>query len=250
MFMDLHKSEEYFSRVRGGDIDAFIEILEIERAVMFDYLMRMTGQSGRAKDTLDEVGRTLRTRLSEYHSLPALRVGIYRKAREANRDIWYADTRQLENSGLSGFSDHDYEASVEALQLLDQSLNKLPGIAREVVLLRYRHVFDEHEISQIVGTSRDEIVGHLKAGFLQLKNLGFADDTDFALLLGEVPGHPVPERSAYSTMALSAMMSELRRSHRRPMSDTRWFFLAIVLGVVAVLVVLMLMGSPIFPWRR
>lgn len=251
MLADISKSEENFSRLRDGDLDRLIEILDIERAAMFDYLMRLCGQINRSKDSLDEVGRVLQTDAAKFTSLQELRVELYKRARAANLDIWNADVRRLENSAFNNMRDDDSdEASSEALQLLDQSVGKLAGPEREVLLLRYRHGFDESEIGRIIASPSNEVVSLLKKAFQRLKSLGFAEDTDFGAMLPEIPPHPVPDRSAYSTMALSAMMSELKRSHRRPISDARWFLIAIVLGIIAVIAVLTLMGSPIFPWRR
>ncbi len=250
MLLDLQKSEEHFSQLMAGDADHFFDLLELERGAVFDFVMRMTGQAARAKDALDQVAKAVQQRATEFPSLQELRAQIYQRIRANNRAYWSADVQKLENAGFGGLSDGDYEASVEALQLLEQALAKLSSQHREVVLLRYRHAFDESAIAVIVGAPVDAVIGFLKASLRQLMTLGFADDTDFAFLLEALPQHPVPERTAYSTMALSALMSELKDSHRRPISDARWFLIALVIGIIAVAVVLFLMGSPIFSWWR
>lgn len=230
--------EKLFKRFKGGDGRALPDLLDSERSLLFDYVLRMTGQITKATDTVDEVFQSLNEdSLEATGSFTDLHLLLFTTARRFTADVWNAETPRLMNAALEGDVD-GHEPSEKALRErqfyrpLDKSLRSLPGREREVVLLHARADFDWDEIAEIMGIGSALADRTFQEAMARIERdcpgLVGADQA-----LAKMPAHPEPERSSQRTINLSMVMQGIKAKPVGLWSPMR---IAIVIGIVVVAV--------------
>jgi DNA-directed RNA polymerase specialized sigma24 family protein len=216
--------ERLFRKMKAGDSTAAYDLLESERAELYDYLMRMTGQITRSVDTVDEVYQTLTADfLATIATYPGLKVCLFSTARRFNADIWNADTARLANSALELESGSGSKPLKQAgadrdgldgdhSKAVDRALRTIPGRQREAVLLRWRHGFDEGESGEIMGVSDQEARSLAVAGLRLFATDCPEADGEHESAIARHPGHPAPLRSSHMKMNLSEVMQGIKTS--------------------------------------
>jgi DNA-directed RNA polymerase specialized sigma24 family protein len=229
--------ERLFKRFRSGDGAALIDLLERERPLLYDYLMRMTGQVSRSFDSVDEVYQSYlegdaKTTIDD---LEELRICLYQTGRKFNADIWNADTARLRNTAIEAGTDGGDGAADDdsaAFQALDLSLRSLRGAEREIVLLRSRCDFEFAAAGEIMGLGEDAAESLFYKGMQRIDAdcSGVVERPE--QMLTKLPSHPPPEHSAQATMNLSVMMHDIKA---KPVGLWSPFRIALVVAVALAL---------------
>lgn len=215
---DAMAQQKLYRRFRGGDAGALSDLLEAERPVLFDYLLRMTGQVSRSAETVDEVFLSLSEEVfADLEDYRGLRVCLLMTARKFNADIWDADTAKLVNARLEaptpeGVKDDEARLDPGELQSflqLDRGLRVLPGQERECVYLRGRLGLTAAEVAEIMNLHVDQVEKSYEDGLRQLSSLPGGTDA-LPKFLGRLLLHPVPHRSSHATVNLSMVMQGIK----------------------------------------
>ncbi len=202
-----------FSRYQDGDIDAIVEIVEYERAQIFDYLIRLTGQHDSALATIDEVVRALKNSDLDhsFESYNDLRVKVFSTARNFSRHIWNADITALENQGLGGADSDDGK---RRLMQLEAALARLPGIDRELVLLNCRYGFFTSETAAILNMSGESCSDRITMVLHELTKDMPGSEGSMKELVGSLLLHPITGNANTGTVALSQIMGDIGKVRR------------------------------------
>lgn len=215
---------------------------EQQKAELFDYLTRMTGQMSRAMDTLAEIQTVMGSSSDLTLDKILLREAVFTTARSFNADIWNAETSQLSTGGTR--HGPEFEASKE----LEGALQRLAGPEREALLLLGRLRFNEVQASRIMGISETQFQSVLTTGIQGMKtalagkpsalSFVFSEHSrhEWVLLVAAVKGFTPLELSRHRTADLSEIMQELRESRlgwvsKRPVLVGVVFALLILAGL-------------------
>jgi len=206
-------NNKLFLKYQDGDIDIIVDIIELERAQLFDYLIRMTGQHDRSLATIDEVVRALKSEelAQSFSTYEQLKIKILATARNFSQDIWNADINALENQGFSGVED---DRQREVLQSIEVKLANLPGIDRELLLLHCMYGLSIDETSLVVNRSIEFCSDRISLLLQGLKDdLGDVDDSVMELIVS-IPRHPISGNTNMGTVALSQIMGDIGKVRR------------------------------------
>ena len=207
-----------FRKFQDGDMHAFADLIDAERLLLYDYLMRMTGEVSRSADTVDEVVQSLTDEILEDLSDPlALRLILFSTARRFAADIWNAETPRLVNASLEQASpteqqteDFQHLKDLHAYRALDKALRHLVGREREVVTLRSRCSFEFHHIAELMTISTQEAEQLFLDGMQKIDAECSGAVVGPELALQRMPGHPLPDRVSQATMNLSMVMEGIK----------------------------------------
>lgn len=210
------QQERLFRKFRQGDMQAFADLIQAERPLLYDYLMRMTGEVSRSLDTIDEVVQTLsEDAVEELRDPLAFRLLLFSNARRAAAGAWNAETPRLLNASLEQPPHQDknedhYIKEYQAFRALDKALRNLPGREREVVILRSRGSLEFEHIADMLNTSADEAEGIFLSGMQKIdaECSGLVVGPEAALQ--RMPGHPLPDRGSQATINLSMVMEGIK----------------------------------------
>ena len=158
--------ETEFENYAEGDKGALLNIMELERDTLYDYVFRMTAQDEFANSTIDEVTNILcgSNSSASFLSLDEFRIVLYTTARSFSGDRWNADITKL----IVPEFDRELTALVDAKKIdKDKLLNfisflaSMPPPQREILLLQYRfgfYVVDIVRIMSITEQTASELV--------------------------------------------------------------------------------------------
>ena len=206
-------NQRLFLKYQDGDLDAIVEIIELERAQLFDYLIRMTGQHDRSLATIDEVVKALRSEdlAQNFGDYESLKVKVFATARNFSQHIWNADISALENQGFAELDEDDLRAS---LQNIEAFMAKLPGVDRELLLLHGRYGFSVVDAAAVLNRDSEFCSDRISMLFLDLKNILPTIDGSVRELLGALPHHPISGNANLGTVALSQIMGDMGKVRR------------------------------------
>ena len=146
-----------------------------EKTLLYDYLVRMTGDPIHMPTTMLEVVRVVQEKAKENQwNLEEVRLKLYQTARSFCADKWNVSSSEIMDQLYQGTNHHDSLREVEGF------VEKLDGVVREALLLKYRYAFKDDEIGQILGKlskkalpQLDQVLVDFKESFpkLELKAL-------------------------------------------------------------------------------
>jgi RNA polymerase sigma-70 factor, ECF subfamily len=165
--------DDLFERARGGDHDAFAELVEEHEAMVFSIALHFFDDRGRAEELAQEVFlqmfRSLGTIESRSHLVYWLRQVTSRRC---------IDHLRKPRPRVVNIDDVDLPAGGEPRDpLLDRRMRelvaRLPETQRLVLTLRYQEDLDPSEICRIVNLPVNTVKSHLHRALLSLrKKLG------------------------------------------------------------------------------
>jgi DNA-directed RNA polymerase specialized sigma24 family protein len=224
-------------RAKTGEKAALKALLARERGLLYDYLMRMTGQMQRSLDTVDEVFLAMNARaLQDVEDVRQLRGILIKTVRKFSLDIWNAGTSMLENAALSaGESDPPRSGKKPVAsqptqqQIFDKAFRSLSGGERETLWLAWNLRWTEDTIAEATFRTKEEVQSLLKQGIAKIRVEAPSLAGIEAMALGrlQVP-HPVELAKTGVTVELSQVM---RGIQERPTGNglKRYLLLACIL---------------------
>lgn len=225
---DEQSMQRRFERYLEGKEDALVALFDADRARVYDYVVRMTGDESAAKDTIDQMWDVLKQDEPEFFSLSEWRQYVLSSARTLNQARWNANTKLLENATIREELARG-KGDAETLQLMsdmDKALQSLPGPEREVILLRYQNNLMMDDVKVVMDTTEEQALRWENSGKKML-GLVFGDSIDLPREIGVLPRHATVSSGGHSTQALSQMIANVKRS--KPGIAVRWPIPALVL---------------------
>jgi RNA polymerase sigma-70 factor (ECF subfamily) len=157
---------EYIHRVRQGDTNAFVYLVQRYQRMIFSLVVKTVGNSSEAEDITQEIF------IKVYQSLPKFRedskfsTWLYRVAcnfcfshLRKQRDNFVSLNEEIISAGE--FSDFEEQlenaAKEERIQWLDALLKELPAEELWIVTLYYKENLPVHEISEITNLSESNV---------------------------------------------------------------------------------------------
>ncbi|SME96581.1 hypothetical protein [Pseudobacteriovorax antillogorgiicola] len=194
---------------------------ETQKALLYDFMVRMTGDPQRMTTILLEVVRAVQDQAKEQGWDQAqCKIKLYQTAKNFCADRWYKPPQTALDGIYQGTNAHDKLREIEELII------SFGPFEREVLLLRYRYGFGEHDIAQIVKKKPELINEKLKQLMKEFKRSHKEEDTKSLL---QFPLFQI-EKEEYSTVALSELFEPQRGDYLRILKSLFWF-----LGILGML---------------
>jgi RNA polymerase sigma-70 factor (ECF subfamily) len=183
--------EKLMRRFQGGDARAFEVLVRRHRTPLFSFLVRLTGDRGRAEDLCQEAFLKAVRASGEWEPRARVQTWLYAIARnlavdEARRQAF----RRAEplDGGAAAAAATDEPAPDRAADAallrpkLEAALSALPEEQREVFLLREYAGLRFHEIAQVTGTPENTVKSRMRYALEALRErleaLGVGPDGD------------------------------------------------------------------------
>ena len=226
---------------KAGDLGALKALLARERPLLYDYLMRMTGQMQRSHDTVDEVFLTMNARaLQDVDDIRQLRAKLITTVRKFSLDIWNAATPLLENAGLtmaekdpaqSGKPNRTSQSTQR--QLFDKTFRSLSGGEREVLWLGWNLKWDEETIAKATFRTKAEVDSLQNQALATIRSEAPSLAALDRLALGglQVP-HPVEDAKTGVTVELSQVMRGIQERPQNRVLKRQLIFVGILLSIL------------------
>jgi DNA-directed RNA polymerase specialized sigma24 family protein len=225
------------TKAQKGDVRALETLLGRERALLYDYLMRMTGQVQRASDTVDEVFMTMSPRvLKDVGDSDQLRSKLINTVRKFSVDIWNADTSLLENAAFPILEKKAEPASdiseLSIYETFERAFRVLPGPEREVLWLMWNAGWDSEAIAEATFRKPSEVDTLKNQGVRSLQ--AFSSKLAFQTVQGLggllVP-HPFIAQASVRTTELSQVMRGIRTRPEGLVHWSRWILIGVLIIV-------------------
>lgn len=192
---------------------------DVERSLLYDYLVRMTGDLERSRTETFEVMQALQKTLRKGASQEELRRLLFRTARNFCADCWFRSPIKLLDQVYLGTNRQ------EDLQRIEIEIDQLGGIEREMLLLRYRYDFKSQDIAIIIGKPVRQVQAAINQGVLTLRR--WQADIDMNQLK-QFPLFPLEEFDT-ATQALDEIMEKIPRPWRRRAHKVMLWLLSLLL---------------------
>lgn len=160
--------EDNLQRARGGDLEAFRELLRVHQARVFSIALRFTGQRADAEELLQDVFLQLHGSLAQIASSDHLKHWLLRAVTHRCIDRLRREGRRprtVPMDGLSAASEpqaHQAETDPLANARLRELLLELAPDARAVVLLRFQEDLDLADIATVLAIPLSTVKSHLR----------------------------------------------------------------------------------------
>ena len=185
----MDSDERLLLRFQGGDVRAFEELVRRHRTPVFCFLLRLTGDRGRAEDLCQETFLRVVRACDAWQPRALFRTWIYAVARnqafdEARRQA-FRRTEPLDDPARAGTPSEDVppDRGAEAALLrpkLEAALASLPEEQREVFLLREHAGLRFHEIAEVTGVAENTVKSRMRYALealrAKLEALGIGPD--------------------------------------------------------------------------
>ncbi len=176
------------------DDELLIDLLESVKDELFDYLMYRTGEKLFSTNIIDEVYSSVLSDSKSFESLEQFRISVFKTARNFSMDRVAFSIESLEKASLNSED-----------QQVHQKVCSLGAAVREIVLLCYRYDFDIDSISLITATGVGVIQGYLDD----------INEDDHLLAIKRLVLFPFPQKQSDSKIAVSEIISDLKKSRRK-----------------------------------
>ena len=237
MGLDILKQNELFESYKQGYKTKIHEILDLEKAYLYDFLLRMTGDQAGALAALEQAQSLILSCDESWASLNGLRLGLYRHAREQMREVWNADVSKLEHPSLSQVLKNPDSGPravkrAKAYKRLNRAITTCDGNGREIILLHLCNKFTFSEVGELIGQSREfveenygDALGHITATVPELK-------VDPRKVIGNLEVYPLPRTEDTRLSDLSGLMGAIERERKASSANFAFygFLLLILLG--------------------
>ena len=168
-----------------GDEEAFSKLLDFYLKPVFNFVYRICGNSKDAEDIAQEVFIKLWKNIKKYKSGKSFKAWLFSIARNTTIDL----LRKRKNINFSEFENEDGEnylidsmvdsepwpdelvEKAENFKMIEEVVDKLPVIYKEVIILRYKSQFTFEEIGEITKRSTNTVKSQHQRGLMSLKKL-------------------------------------------------------------------------------
>lgn len=234
-------NQALFLKALKGNTKSLEELLENEKAILFDYAMRMTGDINHSWDVIQEQLSAIQTS----HLIQCGHALVFRQAlllgiRKQLISVWHRDTSRLENAAYIKQINPDTEnLNVIAMppdskaREFDREFHQLLGPEREALWLKAKTHASLEEIAQIMSLQVPEVERALVHALFRLENKSYGLDPES--LVAQLPLHPVPAPVTNVTMDLSQVMQGIKRSQKAPQAHRGKAILVLLLVLGAYL---------------
>jgi RNA polymerase sigma-70 factor (ECF subfamily) len=185
----LESDERLMLRFQAGEVRAFEELVRRHRTPVFSFLLRLTGDRGRAEDLCQETFQRLVRAAGAWQPRALLRTWLYQVARnqavdEARRQA-FRRAEPLDDPARAAEASPDPgpDAAAEGSLLrpkLEAALAALPPEQREVFLLREHAGLRFAEIAEVTGVPENTVKSRMRYALealrARLEALGVAPD--------------------------------------------------------------------------
>ena len=185
----MESDERLMLRFQSGDVRAFEELVRRHRTPVFSFLLRLTGDRGRAEDLCQETFLRLVRAAGSWEPRALLRTWLYQVARnqavdEARRQAFRRAEPLDDPARAAEPSPHPGpDAAAEGALLrpkLEVALAALPEEQREVFLLREHAGLRFAEIAEVTGVPENTVKSRMRYALeslrARLEALGVAPD--------------------------------------------------------------------------
>jgi RNA polymerase sigma-70 factor, ECF subfamily len=179
-------------RFQAGDVRAFEELVRRHRTPVFSFLLRLTGDRGRAEDLCQETFLRAVRAAGGWEPRALFRTWLYAVARnqaydDARRQA-FRRTEPLDDPARTtqlAAEDPSPERAADGALLrpkLEAALAALPPEQREVFLLREHAGLRFHEIAEVTGVAENTVKSRMRYALealrAKLEALGVVPDAD------------------------------------------------------------------------
>ncbi len=174
---------ELIGRYLEGDQEAFEVLVRLHKERVFGFLLGMVQDRNLANDLFQDtwlsVISALRKKRGSYEHTGRFINWVIRIARNAALDHFRRRSRWTDNGADETYWDRlpdrnplpDAVLTIsEDLQLLEESIGRLPSAQREVVLMRQEGL-TFREIAQLTGVSINTALGRMRYGLINLRKM-------------------------------------------------------------------------------
>ena len=167
----MESDERLMLRFQKGEVRAFEELVRRHRAPVFSFLLRLTGDRGRAEDLCQETFLRVVRAADGWEPRALFRTWLYAVARnqaqdEARRKAFRRTDPEADPAGTAAASDDPgpEEAAAGALlrPKLEAALASLPAEQREVFLLREHAGLRFPEIADVTGVPENTVKSRMR----------------------------------------------------------------------------------------
>src|SRR6266540_3246303 len=144
-------------RFQAGDVRAFEELVRRHRTPLFSFLLRLTGDRGRAEDLCQETFLRAVRAAERWEPRALFRTWLYAVARNQAFD----DARRAPAASEDPAPDRAAEAALVRPKL-EAALAALPAEQREVFLLREHAGLRFHEIAEVTGVPENTVKSRMR----------------------------------------------------------------------------------------
>ena len=173
-----------------GSEEAFSELISFYLKPIFNFVYRICGNVKDAEDITQEVFIKLWRNLKKYRSGKNFKAWLFSIARNTAID-WLRKRKNINFSEFSvkGGEDEESEnqlfnsapdtepwpdalaAKAEDSKIIEECMDKLPAIYKEVIILRYKNQFTFEEIGEITKRPENTVKSQHKRALVALKRL-------------------------------------------------------------------------------
>ncbi len=191
--MKKHEDRQLIVKAKSGDIDAFVEVFESMRPLVFNIAYRLVGPSD-ADDVVMEVYLKVWKKLSEFNFRSTLTTWVYRMVYNTAIDMLRQQRRyrqfflhdwvdenfeKVDWIGESEPSPRDELEHSELISMVDCALKELDDAHRITLLLRYTDGLSYNEIAAATGVGIGTVMSRIYNGKKKLKKLIIQQEADY-----------------------------------------------------------------------
>ncbi len=188
----MESDERLMLRFQAGDVRAFEELVRRHRTPVFSFLLRLTGDRGRAEDLCQETFLRAVRAAAGWEPRALFRTWLYAVARnqaydDARRQAFRRTEPLDDPAGTTQHAadDPSPERAADGALLrpkLEAALAALPPEQREVFLLREHAGLRFHEIAEVTGVAENTVKSRMRYALealrAKLEALGVGPDAD------------------------------------------------------------------------
>jgi RNA polymerase sigma-70 factor, ECF subfamily len=214
--VDCYTDEQLLTRIRGGEHSLFGPLVRRYERELYGYLSRYTGDSELAADVFQNTCLAVFTKIQQYEPGRAARPWLYTVAtnqaidamrrRARRKDAWNVsllpmDETTGDSSGSlfellehSAPSPEDLAEVAEMRQLVRVSVDELPDLLRQVVVLTYFQGLKYQDAAEILGIPLGTVKSRLHAALAKLTESWTGskhEDEAYASELSDMVAKPV-----------------------------------------------------------
>ncbi|MBA3271210.1 MAG: RNA polymerase sigma factor [Acidobacteria bacterium] len=141
-------------RCQLGERAAFDELIDRWHVRLWQYARRLTGSDEAADDSTQDIWLRVRRDLGQLRDRSRLRAWLYGIARRVLMDrlrIRYATPLEASIENLDLPAAADSNADIDDIGLMEEELERLPVIEREMLVLFYLNDLSLNEIADVAG---------------------------------------------------------------------------------------------------
>lgn len=169
--------KEIFLAAQRGDISAFEKIVLSHEQALFNYILRLSGNTHDAEDLLQETFLKIYNAIKTYDTARPFKTWAYTIATRTTYDFFRKkkvrkELLTLDEDGPDEtFEDPDAYNKIERLGDLEMALKKIKPSYRSVLFLYYQEGFSYEEMSSVLGIPLNTIKTNLRRAKLELKKI-------------------------------------------------------------------------------